>query len=283
MITLKANAKVNLTLDIVGKYPDGYHKVEMVMQSINLHDILEIRECTGGIFFSCNDNTLPVGPENLVLRAAKKIMDFSGIEGNRPVHIHLHKRIPVAAGLGGGSADAAATLIGLNHFYQLGLSKQQLMNLGAEIGSDVPFCILGETALATGRGEVVSPLPSPPKMWIVLVKPDFGVSTARVYSLYDHLMFPSTSYTNKMINALNKGEVTNIATCLGNALEPATFSIHSDIRCIKDELLDAGALGAEMSGSGPTVFAIASDYEHACYIANIINKENRYVVVTSTV
>lgn len=278
MITEPAHAKINLTLDVLGTLPGGYHEVKSVMQALELHDVLQISRGDAGITISGNGKSIPLGPDNLVYRAAALLLEHTGLK--RAVHIHIIKRIPVAAGLGGGSADAAAALVGLNRFWELGLPSGELMELGAKIGADVPFFITGKTALATGKGEKLFPLPAPPPMGVVLVKPGFGVSTARVYKLFDRLSHVSGPYTDHMIAALKRGEAGEIASCLGNALEPVTAELHPQIREIKEELKQAGALGVEMSGSGPTVFGLVKDPEEALDLARRLKGGDREVIAT---
>lgn len=265
MLKITARAKVNLTLDVLGNLPDGYHEVRTVMQLLDLCDILEISSGRSGITLSSDSKGIPIGPENLVYRAAQLLLARTGLE--KKAHINIIKRIPVAAGLGGGSSNAAAALWGLNHFWELGFTPEELMEMGAEIGADVPFFLTAGTALGTGRGDKLTPLPSPPPMGVLLVKPYFGVSTAQVYKMFDTLSGVTGYSTDSMLQALEKRDVNAIAAHLGNDLEPVTASLYPEIRAIKKDLLDAGALGAEMSGSGPTVFALAENKEKARQLA----------------
>ncbi|MCL6638445.1 MAG: 4-(cytidine 5'-diphospho)-2-C-methyl-D-erythritol kinase [Firmicutes bacterium] len=263
-----AHAKINLTLGVLGKRPDGYHEVEMVMQSIALHDTLQIRKQAAGISLTVAGADLPGDGNNLVFRAASLLQAKTGNKSG--VHIHLAKRIPVAAGLGGGSADAAAALRALNMFWRLGLSPAELMDLGAALGSDVPFCLLGGTAIARGRGELLTPLSARPKFGLVLVKPAARVSTARVYGAYGAF---SGSFQKPrpdcaaMAAALAQGDPDAVARCLANDLEPVTAAMHPEVRRIKEKLLAAGATGALMSGSGPTVFGLTGDVDSARLVA----------------
>lgn len=278
MITLPAHAKVNLTLDVLGTLPGGYHEIKSVMQALELHDVLEISKGDEGIKVSSDSEAIPLGPDNLVYKAAVLLIQQAGLE--KPVHIKILKRIPVAAGLGGGSSDAAAVLSGLNRFWDLGFTPEQLMKLGARIGADVPFFIKEQTALATGKGENLLALPPPPPMGVVLVKPHFGVSTALVYNLFDDLSYVPGPFTDSMVEAIKRKDITKIASKLGNALEPVTAGLHPEIREIKNELKRAGTMGVEMTGSGPTVFGLAADLKEAREIAGRLKRENRTVIAT---
>jgi 4-diphosphocytidyl-2-C-methyl-D-erythritol kinase len=258
-----AKAKINLTLDVLYKRPDGYHEVEMVMQTVDLFDQLTFQEQEGNeIHLTCDFPFVPVDERNLVYKTAQLVKDEFQVE--KGIRIHIEKRIPVAAGLAGGSSDAAATLRGLNRFWNLGLSVEELEQLGARIGSDVPFCIRGGTAIARGRGEKLEHLNVDSRYWVILVKPPISVSTAEVYrnlkldEIQDH---PSAA---KMVEALRSGDLSQIAENLGNVLESVTFSMHPEVERIKQQLLRFGAVGALMSGSGPTVFALA-DRESKAY------------------
>lgn len=284
LIILPAHAKINLTLDILGTLPGGYHELRSVMQALELHDTLEITPAhRGGIEISCDSAAVPLGPENLVYQAAELLMQETGC--SKSVRINIQKRIPLAAGLGGGSADAAAALAGLNQLWSLGLPPAVLVKLGARIGADIPFFIHGKTALVTGMGEKVFPLPPPPPVGVVLVKPDFGVSTALVYRLFDDFSpAPAPGRSDRMIKAIEKADINDISfdlgNNLGNDLEPVVASLHPEIRDIKGELKKAGATGAEMSGSGPTVFALTENIEKAVDLARAISKNNRVVIAT---
>ncbi len=281
MIRITARAKINLTLDVLGTLPDGYHEVATVMQALDFHDTLEIRGGTYGLTLSSNSKAIPLGDDNLVFKAFEHLIKYAG--PGRGVHIHIHKNIPMAAGLGGGSSNAAAALVGLNRFLELGLTTDVLMEIGSHIGADVPFFIMGKTALGTGKGDKLIPLSSPPTMGVVLVKPHFGVSTAQVYKMFDSLSYVPEPRTGLMIEAINNKSIKNIAANLGNALEPVTASLHPQIHQIKRVLTQAGALGVQMSGSGPTVFALTESKNKAEELARHLNKDNMTVLVTKTV
>ncbi|OPY58686.1 MAG: 4-diphosphocytidyl-2-C-methyl-D-erythritol kinase [Pelotomaculum sp. PtaU1.Bin035] len=280
VITAYARAKINLTLDVLGKRPDGYHQVEMVMQSIELHDRLEFTPQPGGISLAAPGGEVSSGGDNLVYRAADLLRSLAGAKYG--AHIKLEKAIPVAAGLGGGSADAAVTLSTLNKIWGMGLSLAELMALGEQLGSDIPFCLLGGTALASGRGERLEPVPPCPRLGLVLVKPPFGVSTALVYSAYNPALISQRPKTSDMVKAIKEKNVSGIVLNLANMLEPITTSMHPEIAVIKERLMEAGALGVLMSGSGPTVFGVTAGLKAACEVAGRYKNRGEQVLVTET-
>ncbi|MET3700056.1 4-diphosphocytidyl-2-C-methyl-D-erythritol kinase [Bacillus oleivorans] len=251
---LKAPAKINLSLDVLYKRSDGYHEVEMVMTTIDLADRLEIEELNDNqIKLLSQYRFVPDDDRNLAFQAAKLIKERFGIK--QGVSISLEKNIPVAAGLAGGSSDAAAVLRGLNTMWKLGLSNYELAALGAEIGSDVSFCVYGGTALAKGRGEIITPLPSPPHCWVILAKPTIGVSTADVYKRLNlnEISHPNTA---AMIEALKSNDYKKLCSNLGNVLENVTLQLHPEVTAIKKHMIKFGADAVLMSGSGPTVFGL---------------------------
>ncbi|ASS77015.1 4-(cytidine 5'-diphospho)-2-C-methyl-D-erythritol kinase [Tumebacillus algifaecis] len=276
MWTEKAQAKINLTLDVLHKRPDGYHEVEMVMQTVDLSDHLTFTPSEQGeIVLSCTVPYIPLDNRNLVYQAAQLVKETFGIKEG--IRIHIDKRIPVAAGLAGGSSDAAATLRGLNRVWGLGQSLDQLAELGAKIGSDVPFCIYGGTAIARGRGEMISHLPKVAPTWVVLVKPPIAVSTGDVYGRLNVAEIDKHPHTEAMVEALATGDVRQIAAHLGNVLENVTFSMYPEVERLKSQLLKFGAVGALMSGSGPTVFALADKEHRATRIYNALRGFSREV------
>ena len=281
IITAAARAKINLTLDILGKRPDGYHEVEMVMQSIELHDSLEFIPAGRDIILTVEGADLAPGPDNLVYQAAELLRRQGRIKAG--VKIRLIKAIPVAAGLGGGSANAAAALKALNELWETGLSLTELMSLGAQLGSDVPFCLLGGTALAKGRGELLERLAPCPRLGLVLIKPQFSVSTASVYRAYTPGPAVNRPDNQVMISAIRNKDINGIAQNLANALESVTTRMHPEIGRIKAKLSRAGALGVLMCGSGPTVFGLAADTETARGIAGCYKSDGEEVFVTATV
>ena len=261
-ISLKALAKINLGLDVVRRREDGYHEVRMIMQTIQLYDRLDIKRTQEpGIQIQTNLSFLPVNENNLIYKAAKLLMDeFSITDG---VSVKLDKRIPVAAGMAGGSTDAAAMLIGVNRLFSLGLTKRQLMERGVQIGADVPYCIMRGTALAEGIGEALSPLPPMVKCPVLIAKPSISVSTKFVYQnlkLDDTTIHPDI---DRLIDDIKAKNLHDIAAHMGNVLESVTIPNYPVIDEIKKHMLSNGAVGAMMSGSGPTVFGLFDDEDTA--------------------
>lgn len=261
-IRLKALAKINLGLDVVGKREDGYHEVRMIMQTITLYDEIEIHKADKpGIRVKTNLQYLPVNENNLVYKAAQLLMDEFGI--SKGVSIKLRKVIPVAAGMAGGSSDAAAVLVGLNRMFELGLTKQELMERGVKIGADVPYCVMRGTALAEGIGEKLTKLPPMPKCSLLIAKPGIHVSTKFVYSNLKADQLAEHPDIDGQIQALRDGDLRRLASLMGNVLETVTIPAYPVIGEIKEEMLNCGAAGAMMSGSGPTVFGLFEDKEQA--------------------
>lgn len=261
-ISLKALAKINLGLDVVRRREDGYHEVRMIMQTIQLYDRLDIKRTQEpGIQIQTNLSFLPVNENNLIYKAAKLLMDeFSITDG---VSVKLDKRIPVAAGMAGGSTDAAAMLIGVNRLFSLGLTKRELMERGVQIGADVPYCIMRGTALAEGIGEALSPLPPMVKCPVLIAKPSISVSTKFVYQnlkLDDTTIYPDI---DRLIDDIKAKNLHDIAAHMGNVLETVTIPNYPVIDEIKKHMLSNGAVGAMMSGSGPTVFGLFDDEDTA--------------------
>lgn len=259
---LQAFAKINLGLDVLGKREDGYHEVRMIMQTIRMYDQLDMRKSVEpGIHLTTNKKYIPVDENNLVWRAAKLMMDTCGIiEG---VSIHLHKVIPVAAGMAGGSSDAAATLVGMNRLFHCGLSKEKLMELGVQIGADVPYCVLRGTALAEGIGEKLTVLPPMPDCWILIGKPRISVSTKYVYTTLDLNTDTVHPDIDGMKKALEDGNLYGITERMGNVLQDVTIPAYPEVERIKEQMKTLGAVNAMMSGSGPTVFGIFDNEEKA--------------------
>ncbi|RST82906.1 4-(cytidine 5'-diphospho)-2-C-methyl-D-erythritol kinase [Blautia sp. SG-772] len=259
---LQAFAKINLGLDVLGKREDGYHEVCMIMQTIRMYDQLDMRKSVEpGIHLTTNKKYIPVDENNLVWRAAKLMMDTCGImEG---VSIHLHKVIPVAAGMAGGSSDAAATLVGMNRLFHCGLSKEKLMELGVQIGADVPYCVLRGTALAEGIGEKLTVLPPMPDCWILIGKPGISVSTKYVYTTLDLNTDTVHPDIDGMKKALEDGNLYGITERMGNVLQDVTIPAYPEVERIKEQMKTLGAVNAMMSGSGPTVFGIFDNEEKA--------------------
>lgn len=274
LLTLSANAKINLTLDILGTREDGYHEVAMIMQEISLHDTLSMGKINQGISLTIviegQQGTLPADESNLCWKAAALVQkEYNLQEG---VEIHLTKRIPMAAGLAGGSADAAAVLKGMNHLFRLGMTEARLCELGARLGSDIPFCIMGGTMLATGRGEVLTRLPSFPRVSVVLAKPPVGVSTAWAYKTYDAGYDGPHPDNEAMLDAIHGGDAHKAAGLLCNVLEGVTETEHPVIADYKRLMMEHGAMASMMSGSGPTVFGLVREKQQAWHLADTLKK-----------
>ena len=253
-LELKALAKINLGLDVLGRRENGYHDVRMVMQTIYLYDDVFMEKTKEeGIHLETNLFYLPVNENNIAYKAAKLLMDEFHIEGG--VSIRLNKFIPVSAGMAGGSSNAAAVLFGMNRMYQLGLSQQELMERGVKLGADVPYCIMRGTVLAEGIGEELTPLPALPKCYVLIAKPPVSVSTKTVYEKLDALDIVKHPNIDGILEGLEEQNLEKIAANMGNVLEEVTVGDYPVIEKIKKVMKDAGALNAMMSGSGPTVFA----------------------------
>ncbi|MEW9502932.1 4-(cytidine 5'-diphospho)-2-C-methyl-D-erythritol kinase [Jeotgalibacillus marinus] len=255
---VKAPAKINLSLDVLSKRSDGFHEVKMVMTMVDLADRIELELVDDGmIHILSHDRFVPGDHRNLAYKAADLLRKRYNV--TQGVAITIQKQIPVAAGLAGGSSDAAATLRGLNTLWDLRIPIDELAEVGAEIGSDVSFCIYGGTALATGRGEVIQELPAPPKCWVILAKPSIGVSTADVYHSFkvDKDNHPNTE---GMVKAIKEQDYKGMCENLGNALESVTLKMHPEVAHIKEQMERFGADAVLMSGSGPTVFGLV-EYE----------------------
>ena len=261
-LELKALAKINLGLDVLGRRENGYHDVRMVMQTIYLYDnvILEKTE-ESGIQLKTNLFFLPVDDKNIAYKAAKLLMEEFNIEGG--IEITLDKHIPVAAGMAGGSSNAAAVLVGMNRLFELGLSEQELMERGVQLGADVPYCIMRGTVLAEGIGEILTPLVPMPKCYILLAKPSIGVSTKVVYEKLDSHEIEDHPDIDRLIAGLEAGDLEKVAGAMGNVLERVTIEDYPIIEEIKDVMKSKGALNAMMSGSGPTVFGIFKERSKA--------------------
>ena len=281
-ITLKALAKINLGLDVIRRREDGYHEVRMVMQTIHLYDRLDIvRSHEPGIRIQSNLNFLPVNENNLVYKAGMLLMDEFGITDG--VDVRLTKRIPVAAGMAGGSTDAASMLYGMNQIFDLGLSRKALMERGVKIGADVPYCLMRGTALAQGIGEKLSQLPPMVKCPVLIAKPAVSVSTKFVYQnlkLDEHTIHPDI---DALIGAIRNKDFTAICRNMGNVLESVTIPNYPVIAEIKEKMMEAGAAHAMMSGSGPTVFGLFEDEETAQRARDVMKASGlaRQVYLTS--
>lgn len=259
-IVTKAPAKINLTLDIIGKLDNGYHDLRMIMQTIDLCDELTFQTTTeSGIHLKMNRPLPDDCPmeQNLVYRAAELIQQKYQISGG--LEIYLDKQIPAAAGLAGGSTDCAATLTALNKLYELQLSQQELCEIGVTLGADVPFCICQGTMLSEGIGEILTPLPPLPPLWVLLIKPNISVSTGYVYGHFDMAQVTEHPKTEQIIDAIHHKDVAAVAHHLSNVLETVTIPAYPVIQEIKEFLLQEDAIGALMSGSGPSTYGLYQD------------------------
>lgn len=259
--TVKAPAKINLALDVLSKRPDGYHNVSMIMQTIALYDTITIKSGFNGIKITSNSTKIPLNESNIAYKAAHYLSTKYNVK--RGASIHIEKRIPVAAGLAGGSTNAAAVLKLLNKAWDLQLSKTELMDAGKRLGADVPFCIQGGTCLAEGLGEKLTAIKSIPDCHILLAKPNVGVSTKEVYQSLNLDEIKERPDIASMMKAIEQQDLAGICSRMGNVLETVTTKMHPIILELKQKLLDYGAIGSLMSGSGPTVFGIFSDMSDA--------------------
>ncbi len=279
-IELEARAKINLSLDITGRRDDGYHTVKMIMQTVALHDRVMLETVREGIEIQCNCRWVPSNESNIAYKAAKLLMETAGVKTG--VKIVIDKKIPVAAGLAGGSSDAAAVLKGLNTLLDMGLSTNELMQVAKQIGADVPYCISGGTMLAEGIGEILTGLSPLKGVAILLVKPKIGVSTAWVYSRLDLRNISRHPDTDLLISAIKNRDLHMLCKNTQNVLETVTIPKYGVIQRIKNILMELGAIGSMMSGSGPTVFGIFKNARAAETAYRHVRKFNWECILTST-
>ncbi len=282
---LRAFAKINLTLDVFSKRPDGYHGIASVMQAISLHDTLELSRNADGVEFTCDgpeSDGIPTGDENLVVRAATMAIESSSASFGG-VSLHLNKQTPSQAGLGGGSSDAAAALVGVNRLLGLSLSETELLELASRLGSDVPYFLLGGTAVARGRGEQLTAAADAPELWLVVVKPDENVSTGWAYDELDSSPNRSSHRgTRRMEQAISENNRELIISRTCNDFELPVFSRYPRLAWLQDELLMAGAINARLCGSGSALFGVASSEAEANHIANSLRSKYSKVYTTRT-
>lgn len=280
-VQLKARAKINLTLDVLSRRENGYHDVEMLMQQINLYDNITVNmNSSGEIKLTCTDVFLPVDEKNIAFQAAKLMQEMYSIKEG--FDIHIEKQIPIAAGLAGGSTDAAAVIKAINQLCELDLPTDKLQEIGFKLGADVPFCFLEGCALAKGLGEILQPVRGFEHAWMVLVKPSFGVSTKEVYTGLDLDAIKERPETAKMVEALKEQNKRVILSGLCNVLETVTLNLYPKVSEIKETLTSYGAEGILMSGSGPTVFGFFSSYERAKKAHKKLKKQYPQSYVVST-
>lgn len=263
-ILVECPAKINLSLDVIGKREDGYHNLKMIMQSITLFDEVTLEKSSNNITISCNNSNIPVNKDNICYKVAKSMMEKYNLEGG--IKILINKNIPIAAGLAGGSTDAAGVIKGINKLYNLNLSIDVMKQIGLSVGADVPFCISMGTALAEGVGEIITRL-NPVKAWCVLAKPDISVSTGAVFGnlkINEIIKHPDTEL---LIEYINNNDLENLSENMVNVLETVTIKKYPIILEIKNIMMEFNALGSLMSGSGPTVFGLFDDRSAAekCY------------------
>jgi len=276
MIKLLAPAKINLFLNVINKRQDGYHELETILQKIELYDIIILEEKDKGIELECKE--IP-GVENLAYKAANLLKQELGVKNG--VRIKIEKNIPIAAGLGGGSSDAAATLVGLNKLWHLELTQNDLIHLASKIGVDVPFFIFNEgLALGRGIGTIITPLPALPKMWLIIISPKIKISTAKVYESLNFMLTNESIKGKIMQIAIKEGNIEKISKLLYNTLEKVVIPQYPIIKRLKEKLFEAGVLGALMSGSGASIFGIVKTELEAMNIYNKLKGGDELIFVT---
>ncbi len=282
-INVSGYAKINLYLDVLSKYENGYHEVNTVMQSLSLADTVSLEKIEKGIAISCDVPTVPCDEKNIAYRAASLFFEKSGVVGG--VSIEIKKKIPVSAGLAGGSADAAATLIGLNELYKKPLDDMTLLSLGSLLGADVPFCMTGGTVFAEGKGDKLRALPQMPDCYIVVARSGEGVSTPWAYGeldrIYNNFVGIRQSNAQGLIDALGEGNLKGVCNNLKNVFESAVMPHRPAVEILKKEILDAGALASMMSGSGTAVFGIFNDREIAARCVEKLSSDGCFAVLTT--
>lgn len=277
----KAYGKINLSLDVLGRRENGYHEVSMIMQTVGIYDTISLSKIDGdGIRLTASTKELPLDDNNIVYKAIRLIKEEYGIETG--VSVHIEKQLPIAAGMGGGSADAAATLRGMNRLFNLELNETELEELGLKLGADVPFLIRGGIALAEGIGERLTELEPFPKCALLIVKPKLGVSTKEVYEAFDSLSEVKHPDIESVVKGLGKSSLCDIVKDLGNVLEEVTVRKHRIISEIKQLLLENGAVFSMMTGSGPTVFGVFESEKEAEEAKLVLKKQNGFEMVEVT-
>lgn len=282
-IELKSRAKINLSIDVLGKRKDGYHLVEMIMQTIDLYDVIKIRELSSDdIIIKSNSKDIPLDDTNIVYKAINLLKNKFNI--NKGIEVFLQKNIPIAAGMAGGSSNAAAILVGLNKLWSLNLSELDLQELGLNLGADVPFCISGKTALAKGIGEELTFVKGLPKdISILICKPEIFVSTKDVYEGLDLNNIQIRPNNEKLLEYLKEEDVSSLAKNMVNVLEGVTSNSYIEIKDIENTMMENGALGSMMSGSGPTVFGLYKNREDALSCKkNLLRKYKQVYIVNSS-
>ena len=279
-LSIKAYAKINLFLNIKGIRDDGYHELEMVMQSINLYDNIKISSRKKGINIETNSDEIPTGKDNLAYKAAQRVIDESNF--SKGVNIFIDKNIPVAAGLAGGSTDAAAVIKGMNKYFNLDLEKDKLHDIASQVGSDVPFCLKPGTAFATGRGDKLEYLNSLKSYKVILVKPPVMVSTKKIYEMYDKSNYNIEIPIKKLLSNIKKRNSLNIKDGWANVLEPVTKNIVKDVETIENILKNKGFDFTLMTGSGPTVFSLVEKSKKELIEKTVQNWQRKQDFITHT-
>lgn len=279
-LTLESRAKINLTLDIVNKRDDGYHNVSMVMQTISLCDTLHFKVIEKGIKLNSNNPRLPKDERNIIYKSAKLLLEYTQV--NKGIEVFIEKKIPIAAGLAGGSSNAACTIRALNKLWNLNLGDKELLDIGTKIGADVSFCMIEGTALAEGIGEVLTRLEPLPKFYVVLVKPSIRISTPWAYSLVNVKSIKNRPETMKMIEGIQRGEKQIIASKMRNVFEDFIFKKYPRLCDIKENMIRLGAINSLMSGSGPTIYGLFEEKETARRAYIELKKSYREVFVATT-
>ena len=277
-LTRRAYAKINLSLDVTGKRPDGYHDLKSVMQTVDLYDTLTFsRTETDGIALSSDSSQVPVNDENLIVKACRLVRETYGIREG--VSVDLVKEIPMQAGLGGGSADAACALRAMNDLFSLALSTEDLCKLGVKIGADVPFLVRGGTCLCEGIGEILTPVSAPPACTVLIAKPAAGISTAEAYATLDLKPIEHHPDTDALLAALENGNLKAVCAAMDNVFEPVAFRRVPEIKALIDTMQDYGAYRAMMSGSGPSVFGIFPEEADAVKAYHVLKARGRGMAV----
>lgn len=278
---LRAYAKINISLDVLDRRDDGYHIVKMIMQSVDLYDEINVDKCERGIHIYCNKPFIPTDEKNIANKAAKLFLEEFNI--NSGININIKKNIPIAAGMAGGSTDAAAVLKAMREIFNVKASDEELMKIGVKVGADVPYCIVGGTALCEGIGEILTPIKSFKDKILVVIKPNFGVSTKEVYNSLDLTKIIKHVETEKIIEAIENDNLDRVCSNMKNILENVTLNKYKVLKSIKKDLSKLGAKGALMSGSGPTIFAFFEDMLKAQRAFEEFRDKYKEVFITRTI
>ena len=278
-VTVIAPAKINLSLDILGVDERGYHLLDMIMQTVSLFERVTVSKKKKDITLSSNARYIPTDSKNVAVKAAMLFFEYTGIQGG--AHIHIKKTVPIKAGMAGGSADAAGVIVGLDKIYETNLTRQQMCEIGAKAGSDVPFMIMGGTKRVQGVGEIIKPCPPMPRCHLVICMPDKGVSTPAAFANYDTLGEKTLVETDKLVAAMEENDIYGVAKYMANDLEKAAASEYT--QPIKEELIQQGAIGSVMTGSGAAVFGVFDDEDKAKAAVEYFRGRVRSVIIANPV